>query len=207
MDNRKPTLYLIPCNHFDLAWRRTFRVDMKNNGRTFIPYAKIEQYYIEDNIKLCEKYPEYKFCIESFSVLDEYLRRFPKMKEKIVSLAKQGKIFVLGSGYAIIDANMVSGETLVRNFLYGTLEAEELLGQKTGRVFVLTLSETVHNFRRFYAVAKWNTPFSCLMHCLTENIGVESTKAPCLLIISKMWATAEMPLNIHPVPLAKVRVK
>ena len=135
MDNRKPTLYLIPCNHFDLAWRRTFRVDMKNNGRTFIPYAKIEQYYIEDNIKLCEKYPEYKFCIESFSVLDEYLRRFPKMKEKIVSLAKQGKIFVLGSGYAIIDANMVSGETLVRNFLYGTLEAEELLGQKNRQGF------------------------------------------------------------------------
>ena len=135
MDNRKPTLYLIPCNHFDLAWRRTFRVDMKNNGRTFIPYAKIEQYYIEDNIKLCEKYPEYKFCIESFSVLDEYLRRFPERKEEIVSLAKQGKIFVPGSGYAIIDANMVSGETLVRNFLYGTLEAEELLGQKNRQGF------------------------------------------------------------------------
>lgn len=135
MEKHKPTLYLIMCNHFDLAWRRPFRVNMRDKGLTFVPYAKIEQYYIEDNIALCKKYPEYKFCIESFAVLDEYLKRFPERREEIIRLAKKGKIFIPGAGYAIIDANMVAGETLVRNLVYGTLETEQLLGQKNRQAY------------------------------------------------------------------------
>ena len=73
MSEKKPILYLIPCNHFDLCWRRPFRNNMHFNGQTFIPYAKIEEYYIEDNIALCDKYPEYKFSIESVAVVREFL--------------------------------------------------------------------------------------------------------------------------------------
>ncbi len=133
--SNKPILYLIPCNHFDLAWRRPFRTNMDNKGKTFIPYAKIEQYYIEDNIKLCEKYPEYMFCIEATSMVREFLKNRPDLKDKLFALAKEGRVFVPGSGDAIVDSNLILGETTIRNYLTGLLWVEDNLGQKNRQAF------------------------------------------------------------------------
>ena len=130
MSEKKPILYLIPCNHFDLCWRRPFRNNMHFNGQTFIPYAKIEEYYIEDNIALCDKYPEYKFSIESVAVVREFLKNRADMKDKLFELAKEGRVFIPGTGDVIIDTNMVHGETIVRNFLMGLLWVEKNFGQK-----------------------------------------------------------------------------
>ncbi len=132
---KKPILYVIPCNHFDLAWRRPFRTNMEYEGKTFIPYAKIEQYYIEDNIALCKKYPEYKFCIESVSVAREFLKNRPDMKEQLFALAKEGRVFIPGSGDTVIDSNLVLGETIVRNFVTGLLWAEDNFQQKNKQAF------------------------------------------------------------------------
>lgn len=111
--SKKPILYLVACNHFDLAWRRPFRTNMDNKGETFIPYAKIEQYYIEDNMALCDKYPEYKFCIESVSVVREFLKNRPDLKDKLFRLAKEGRAFIPGSGDVIVDSNLILGETIL----------------------------------------------------------------------------------------------
>lgn len=133
--SKKPILYLVACNHFDLAWRRPFRTNMDNKGETFIPYAKIEQYYIEDNMALCDKYPEYKFCIESVSVVREFLKNRPDLKDKLFSLAKEGKAFIPGSGDVIVDSNLILGETIIRNYLTGLLWAEDNFNQKNRQAF------------------------------------------------------------------------
>lgn len=133
--SNKTILYLIPCNHFDLAWRRPFRTNMDNKGEAFIPYSKIEQYYIEDNIKLCEKYPEYMFCIEATSIVREFLKNRPDLKDKLFALAKEGRVFVPGSGDAIVDSNLILGETTIRNYLTGLLWVEDNLGQKNRQAF------------------------------------------------------------------------
>lgn len=132
---KKPILYLIPCNHFDLAWRRPFETDMVYEGKTFIPYVKIEQYYIEDNIALCEKYPEYKFTIESVAVCREFLKNRPDMADKLMRLSKEGRLFIAGTGDNIIDANLVLGETVVRNMTMGLLWTEEHFSQKNRQAF------------------------------------------------------------------------
>lgn len=132
---KKPILYLIPCNHFDLAWRRPFRTNMVFEGKTFIPYSKIEQYYIEDNIELCKKYPEYKFTIESVAVCREFLKNRPDMKAELEGLSKEGRVFIAGSGDNIIDSNLVLGETVVRNMVSGLLWTEENFHQKNRQAF------------------------------------------------------------------------
>ena len=132
---KKPILYLIPCNHFDLAWRRPFRSNMVYEGKTFIPYAKIEQYYIEDNIELCKKYPQYKFTVESVAVCREFLKNRPDMREELENLSREGKVFIAGSGDNIIDANLVLGETVVRNMVAGLLWTEENFSQKNRQAF------------------------------------------------------------------------
>jgi alpha-mannosidase len=130
-NNKKPVLYLMPCNHFDLAWRRAFRKKLLDNGKTYVSYSDLEQYYIEDNISFCEKFPEYKFQIESVHVAKEFLKNSPDKKEMLVLLAKQGRLYITGSGDNIIDSNMVLGETIVRNFVSGLLWVENNFGQKT----------------------------------------------------------------------------
>ena len=133
--DKKPILYLIPCNHFDLAWRRPFRTDMVYEGKTFIPYAKIEQYYIEDNIELCKKYPEYKFTIESVAVCREFFKNRPDMIDELKRLSKEGRVFIAGSGDNIVDANLVLGETIVRNMTSGLLWTEKNFSQKNRQAF------------------------------------------------------------------------
>lgn len=115
----KKKLYVIPNQHMDLVWRRCFTRDLEFNGQNFVPYADIEQIYIDDSIALCEKYPFYRFTVESVAVLDQYLRRNPEREEKIGQLIREGRLYVPFTGNNIVDTNLVCGESIVRNYLQG----------------------------------------------------------------------------------------
>lgn len=62
---KKKVIYVFLCNHFDLAWPRKFESVLVDKGLTYIPYAAIQEYYIKDNMALCERDPEFRFNIES----------------------------------------------------------------------------------------------------------------------------------------------
>ena len=53
----KKKLFIIPNQHMDLVWRRCFDRDIEYNGQNFVSYADLEEIYINDSIKLCEKFP------------------------------------------------------------------------------------------------------------------------------------------------------
>ena len=110
---------IIANDHFDLIWRRGFERYINYKGKTFIPYSKIQEYYIKDNIKLCEKYDKYKFHVECVYVLEKFLENNPEYTQTIKELFKKGKIYVPFTGNNIVDSNLVSGEGIIRNFLYG----------------------------------------------------------------------------------------
>lgn len=115
----KKKLFIIPNQHMDLVWRRCFDRDLEFNSQNFVSYADIEQIYIEDSIALCEKYPFYCFSVECVAVLDKYLQRNPDQEEKIGQLIRQGRLYVPFTGNNIVDTNLVSGESIVRNYLQG----------------------------------------------------------------------------------------
>lgn len=100
-------------------WRRCFDRDFEFKGENYISYAELEGFYIIDNINLCDKYPYYKFTVESVSVLRKFLEHHPEYEDKINELFKEKRIFVTMSGDNIIDTNMVQGESIIRNYLYG----------------------------------------------------------------------------------------
>ncbi len=104
-------------NHFDQLWRRCFERDFQSKGKNYVSYSKIQQYYIEENLKLCEKYPEYKFQIETPCAVETYLKSFPEQREKLKELYSQGKLRTPSTGYLIVDSNMVGEETIIKNFL------------------------------------------------------------------------------------------
>lgn len=115
----KKKVKIIVNEHFDIMWRRCFNRDFQFKGENYISYADLEGYYIIDNIELCNKYPFYKFMVESVAVLRNFLKIHPEYEDKIKQLFNEKKMFVSFSGDNIIDSNMVSGESIVRNYLYG----------------------------------------------------------------------------------------
>ena len=104
-------------NHFDPIWRRRFHGDIVHDGKNYVSYEKIEQYYIEENIRLAREIPDYKFQIENPCVIENYLRRFPEKKAVLKKLYRDGVLKTSNTGYTIMESNMVSFEALVRNYL------------------------------------------------------------------------------------------
>ena len=116
---KKPQLLILVNNHFDPMWRRCWQRPLEFKGRTFISYHDIETYYLLDNIKIAQQHPEYKFSIESVLVLRTILRDHPEVRPILQQLAREGRFEVSGAGETIVDANMIHGESLVRNFVDG----------------------------------------------------------------------------------------
>ena len=121
-------LFLFLCNHFDLAWRRKFESPILDQGRTFLSYASIQEYYIKDNMALCERHPDYRFNIESVAVARKFLERCPECAGRLKALVREGRCYVPLSGDNLIDSNLCTGETLLRNFTHGALWLKEELG-------------------------------------------------------------------------------
>lgn len=116
-------------NHFDQIWRRCFHRDIVHRGECFISYEKIQQYYIDKNLEMARKNEEHRFQIESPSVVENYLRRFPEREAEIRALYAKGVLKTTNTGYAIIDSNMISPEAIVRNYLISDAFFAKFMGQ------------------------------------------------------------------------------
>jgi alpha-mannosidase len=128
---QKPILYVVVNNHFDLTWRRCWQRPFEFHGQSFVSYTDLEEYYLLDNIALAQQHPEYKFEAESVQVARQFLARHPEHLATLQQLAREGRFAVTGGGEAIVDANMILGESLVRNYVDGLLWVEATFGQKT----------------------------------------------------------------------------
>jgi alpha-mannosidase len=82
------------------------------------------------------RYPEHRFSAtqaQQFKWLEElYPELFDKIKERVA----EGKFQPLGATWVEMDVNMPSGESLVRQFLYGQRYFESRFGSRSD-TFVL----------------------------------------------------------------------
>jgi alpha-mannosidase len=127
----KPILYILTNNHFDPTWRRCWQKRFTFQGETYASYADLQEYYLLDNLAIAADHPEYKFEAESVHVIESFLQRHPQRLGELQALSHAGRFAISGAGYLIIDANMVQGESLVRNYLYGLRWVERTFGQST----------------------------------------------------------------------------
>ena len=123
-------VYIFCCNHTDLIWKRGFKKDYDYLGKKYVGYATIERMCIDAHLKSALKYSNYSFMIESAMVLRTYLESNPDMLDVFKRLIKEDRFELLACGEIIPDTNMPTGETIVRNYLYGLKWAEETLGYR-----------------------------------------------------------------------------
>lgn len=104
--------------HIDVAWLWTFDQTKEKAARSFATV-----------LKLMDEYPEYRF-MSSQPQLYEYVKaRYPEMYEEIRQRIKEGRWEPEGGMWVEADCNLPSGESLVRQFLYGKRFFQEEFGK------------------------------------------------------------------------------
>lgn len=94
--------------HIDVAWLWTVAQTREKVARSFSTV-----------LKYMDEYPEYKF-MSSQPALYQFLKeRYPETYEKIKERVKEGRWEPEGGMWVEADCNLTSGESLVRQFLYG----------------------------------------------------------------------------------------
>lgn len=94
--------------HIDVAWLWPLAETVRKCGRTF-----------SNTLALMDRYPEYMFC-QSQPHLYEFTRdRYPSLYKRIKQKVKKGQWIPTGCTWVEMDCNVTSGESLVRQILFG----------------------------------------------------------------------------------------
>lgn len=94
--------------HIDVAWQWTVEQSREKVARSFSTV-----------LKLMDEYPNYRF-MSSQAVLYVFLKeRYPELYARVKERVREGRWEVEGGMWVEPDCNLTSGESLVRQFLYG----------------------------------------------------------------------------------------
>ena len=114
---------LVGQAHIDTAWLWPLKESVRKCAKTF-----------SNTLALMEKYPEYIFAFSQpqlFMYLEEF---YPDLFEKVRQRVIEGRIELVGNAWVEMDTNVPSGESLVRQLLYGRRYFLDRFG-KASRVF------------------------------------------------------------------------
>ena len=102
------TIGIIGHSHMDTAWLWKSTETIKKCARTY-----------SNQISLMEQYPEYKFVQSSACHSDMILKHYPELFEDIKTKVLEGRYEPNGGVWVECDCNITSGESMIRQFLWG----------------------------------------------------------------------------------------
>lgn len=106
--NSEASVSCVGHTHIDVAWLWTLAQTVEKTQRSFATV-----------IKLMQQYPEYKF-MSSQPQLYKYVKEHaPDLYNEIKDMIRQGRWEVEGAMWLEADCNLASGESLVRQILFG----------------------------------------------------------------------------------------
>lgn len=102
------TAHAVGHAHIDVGWLWPVRESRRKVARTF-----------SSQLELIRKYPEYKFGASQAVLYDFARLDYPELFKKIQTAVREGSWEIQGGMWVEADANLISGESMVRQFLYG----------------------------------------------------------------------------------------
>lgn len=114
------TIHAVGNSHIDTAWLWPYDETKRKCARTFSTV-----------LHLMEKYPKsMKFAVSQAQQLEWIRQDYPSLFERLQAKAKDGKFVCVGGCWVEMDGNMPSGESLVRQMLYGQRFFEKYFGRR-----------------------------------------------------------------------------
>lgn len=107
-------------SHIDLAWLWTHEETKRKSARTY-----------SNQIRLMERYPDYKFLLCSPTVLENLKEYYPELFTRVKELAGEGRFLPEGGLYVESDTNLAGGESLIRQFVIGKRWFREEFGAES----------------------------------------------------------------------------
>lgn len=105
---KEETVACIGHTHIDVAWLWTYAQTKEKAQRSFATV-----------LKLMEEYPEYKF-MSSQAALYKYVKEEePELFERIKQRVKEGRWEAEGAMFVEADCNLINGESMVRQIVFG----------------------------------------------------------------------------------------
>jgi alpha-mannosidase len=111
------TCYFLGNSHLDAAWLWTFSESIEVFHNT-----------CETLLKLMDKHPDFYFCQSSAQYYKWLEDKYPVTWEKVRKRVEEGRWEIVGGTWVEPDGNLPSGESLVRQFLYGKQYFERKFG-------------------------------------------------------------------------------
>ena len=113
----KDTFWFIPHTHWEGAVFIT-REDYLQTGLSNILRA----------LKMLKAHPSYRFTLDQACYVKPFLERFPEEEAAMRKFIAEGRLAIVGGTDVMPDVNMPSGESFVRQILYGKGYFREKLG-------------------------------------------------------------------------------
>ncbi len=115
--NAEGTMHMIGQSHIDIAWLWPARETVRKTSRTF---STVDA--------LMSEYPEYRYT-QSQPQLFAYLKdNDPELYERVKARIREGRWELVGGMWVEPDLNLPSGESLMRQMLYGQRFYQEEFG-------------------------------------------------------------------------------
>lgn len=116
----KPVVYGVGHSHIDMAWLWRLCATREKASRTFSTV-----------LNLMKQYPEYRF-MHSSPQLYQFLKEdYPEIYGQVKERIAEGSWEITGGMWVEPDTNIPSGESLVRQFIYGKRFIREEFGKET----------------------------------------------------------------------------
>lgn len=111
------TAYSVGHAHLDLAWLWPVRESRRKGGRTFA-----------NALRLLEMYPQYIFGASQAQLYQWIKDDYPLLYAQVKEAVKKGRWDVQGASWVEFDTNLISGESIIRQFMYGKSWFQEEFG-------------------------------------------------------------------------------
>lgn len=115
-----PKVGLVGHSHMDTAWLWDIPKTIKKCARTYA-----------NQLALMEEYPEYRFIQSSAFHLELIRRHYPELFDRIKEKIAEGRYEPNGGVWVECDCNITSGESMVRQFLWGQRYTQEHFGYRS----------------------------------------------------------------------------
>ena len=121
-----PTVYALGHTHIDVAWKWPLRQTREKAVRSFSTV-----------LYLMKRYPKYRFFLSQPQLYEYVKEDAPEIFEQVKERVKEGRWEADGAMWLESDSNLTSGESLIRQILYGKKFFNEEFGIKEQEILWL----------------------------------------------------------------------